>query len=123
MAAVFSFVSHLVDVPPAPDGPRDGVDALLALAGREDGPALLLSALLQAAGERASVGWTEPRAAGARGAAAAPVFAFVRVALEFDDLRRVPPHAGVLVEHGRCYLPLRPRHARSVGEVTNSSHG
>ena len=101
LAAVFSFVAHLVDVPAAPDGePRDAVDLLLALAGEQEGPALILAALLQALGERASVH-------------CAPGLAFVRVQLEAADLGRLPPHAGLLLAGGHCYLPLDPRGAKT----------
>lgn len=101
IAAVFTFVGHLVDVPPAEDGePRDGVDLLMELAGEGEGPAVILSAILRALGERASV-------------ACAPGMAFVRVELELDDLARLPPHAGLFASRGRYYLPLDARQARS----------
>ncbi len=102
VAAVFTFVGHLVDVP-APVGVdgqyRDGVDVLLALAGEQEGPAVILAALLLALGERASVGY-------------APGMAFVRLEIDPADLPRVPPHARVVYARGRCYLPLDARTAR-----------
>lgn len=101
LASVFSFVSHLTDVPPAAGGrPRDGVDLLLQLAGAEQSPALILTALLLALGERASL-----RQIGA--------LAFVRVEIDPADLSRLPPHAGPVLAGGRWYLPLDPRHARA----------
>jgi len=100
VAIVFTFVGHLVDVPPA--GPlRDGTDALLALAGTQHGPAVILSALLQALGERAQLEHTRE-------------MVFVRVELEACDLLRLPPHAGLVLRRrrGRFLLPLDPRRAR-----------
>lgn len=102
ISATFTFVSHLVDVPPPDgDGPRDGVDLLLHLAGAREGPALVLCALLLALGERASL----DEASGVP---------FVRVEIEAPDLRRLPPHAGPFVDHGRVYLPLHSRDSRSA---------
>ncbi len=101
IAAVFSFVNALVNVPPPSDGEvRDGVDMLLQMAGEQEGPAVILCALLQALGERAAVDY-------------APGMAFVRVEVRPEDLSRVPPHAGLIAAHGRHYLPLDPRHERS----------
>jgi hypothetical protein len=91
VAALFSFVERLVDEPPEP---------LAALAAQEEWPSVILAALLQATGERAGVEW-------------APGLSFVGVALEPEDVARLPPHAGLLVRQGRCYLPLRPRPARN----------
>ena len=96
VAAVFSFVNALVNVPAPADGPRDGVDLLLQLAGEQEGPALILCALLQALGERAAVDY-------------APGMAFVRVEIHPEDLGQIPPHAGLIAAHGRCYVPLDPR--------------
>jgi hypothetical protein len=98
IAAVFSFVGALVEVPPS-HGMRDGVDVLLSLAGEQEGPAVILCSLLQALGERASVHY-------------APGMAFVRVELLPEDLSRLPPHAGVFSSGGRFYLPLDARRAR-----------
>jgi hypothetical protein len=101
IAGVFSFVGQLVDVPPPALGePRDGVDVLLALAGEEEGPALILAALLLALGERAFLA----KAAGRL---------YVRVEIEPRDLWRLPPFAQPILNGGRCYLPLDPRRARS----------
>jgi hypothetical protein len=101
LAGVFSFVGHLVDVPAAAAGePRDGVDVLLALAGEEEGPALILAALLLALGERAFLARAASRL-------------YVRVEIEPRDLRRLPPFAQPILSGGRCYLPLDPRGARS----------
>ena len=100
LTAAFTFVSHLVDVPPPEDGqPRDGVDVLCALAGESEGPATVLAALLHALGERASIETT-------------PEMAFVRVELELDDIGRLPPHARLLSAGGRYYLPLDARDSR-----------
>jgi hypothetical protein len=100
LASVFSFVSHLVDVPPEADDPRDGVDLMLRLAPEREGPAVILAALLLALGERAGLDW----AAG---------LCFVRVELELPDVARVPPHAGLIRARGRCFLPLDARQAKS----------
>ncbi len=101
VAAVFTFVGHLVDVPAPGDGePRDGVDILLWLAGEQEGPAVILTALLLALGERAAVDY-------------APGMAFVRVELEAADLTKLPPHAGVMTSRGRLFLPLDARQART----------
>jgi len=102
IAAAFTFVSHLVDVPPPEDdGVRDGVDHLLRLAGKREGPAVILCALLLALGERASLD-------------AASGLPFVRVEIDAADLARLPPHAGPFVNGGRVYLPLDSRDARSA---------
>jgi hypothetical protein len=99
IAAVFSFVRALAGVPPPSDGVmRDGVDLLLELAGEQEGPALILCALLQALGERAAVDY-------------APGMAFVRVEVHAEDLSRLPPHARLIAAHGRHYIPLDPRGA------------
>jgi hypothetical protein len=99
IATVFTFVGHLVDVPPA-ERARDGADLLLALAGLDDGPAVILAALLQALGERAHLEYMRE-------------MVFVRVQLEPSDLRRLPPHAALVPCRGRrVLLPLDPRRAR-----------
>jgi hypothetical protein len=101
LAAVFTFVGHLVDLPQPEGGdPRDGVDVLLTLAGEQEGPAVILAALLQALGERAAVDYV-------------PGMPFVRVELETADLARLPPHSGLFASGGRCYLPLDARQART----------
>ena len=101
IAAVFSFVNALVNVPPPADGEtRDGVDVLLRLAGEQEGPAVILCALLQALGERAGVAYV-------------PGMAFVRVEIQPEDLSRLPPFARLICAHGRYYVPLDPRHDRS----------
>lgn len=100
LAALFTFVSHLVDVPPAREGAcRDGVEHLLLLAGEDEGPAVILAALLLASGEKASLEWS-------------PGLAFVRVEIGLDDVARLPPHAGLLRSAGRYYVPLDARRAR-----------
>ena len=101
LAACFTFVNSLVNVPPPADGElRDGVDFLLALAGEQEGPAVILAALLQALGERVIVEY-------------APGMAFVRAELALEDLRRLPPYADLLIARGRFYLPLDVREARN----------
>ncbi len=108
IASVFTFVSHLVDVPLGAEGEaRDGVDALLSLAGEDEGPAVILAALLLAAGERAML----EEAGG---------IVFVAVGLEALEVARLPPHAGLLISpdpaapSGLAYrLPLDPRQSRS----------
>lgn len=100
LAAVFTFVNTLVNVPSPPEGDcRDGVDLLLRLAGEQEGPAVILCALLLAIGERAVVDY-------------APGMAFVRVEIEVSDFARLPPHAGPFAARGRYFLPLDPRQAR-----------
>jgi hypothetical protein len=101
IASVFTFVCHLVDVPQAGRAP-DGADVLMFLAGVEHGPAVILSALLQALGERAQLEHTRE-------------MVFVRVQLEAADLRRLPPHAGLVFRRGRhgYLLPLDPRRTGS----------
>ena len=101
IAGLFTFVGLLVDVPAAGRA-RDGADVLLALAGMEDGPAVILAALLLALGERAQLEYTRE-------------MVFVRVQLEPSDLRRLPPHAVLLLKRGRrggFLLPLDARRAR-----------
>jgi hypothetical protein len=102
ISAAFTFVSHLVDVPPPADEDiRDGVDHLLHLAGAREGPAVILCALLLALGERASL----DEASG---------IPFVKVEIDSLDLARLPPHAGPFLDRGHVYLPLDSRDARSA---------
>lgn len=98
VVASFTFVSHLVDVPPAPSG-EDGVSWLLDTLGPARGPAVLLAAVLLALGERAQVESTRE-------------MSFVRVELDAEDLPQLPPHAELLHANGRTYLPLDPRQHR-----------
>jgi hypothetical protein len=101
VAAAFTFVNQLVGVPAPADGEyRDGVDVLLVLAGEQEGPAVILAALLQALGERASIDYV-------------PGMAFVRVELEASDLARLPPYTDLLVARGRYYIPLDARKPRA----------
>lgn len=79
---------------------RDGVDWLLTLAGSDEGPSVILAALLLALGERAALEYR-------------PGLAFVRVELHADDVARLPPHAHPWSRSGRFYIPLDARHARS----------
>lgn len=101
IAAIFTFVGHLVDAPSPAGECRDGVDVLLALAGEQEGPAVIVAALLQALGERASVDYV-------------PGMAFARVELSSEDLPRLPPFADLLTAGGRYYIPLDARQARST---------
>jgi len=98
IVASFTFVSHLVDVPPAPSG-EDGVSWLLETLGPERGPAVLLAAVLLALGERAQVESTRE-------------LSFVRVEVHAEDLADLPPHAELLLANDRTYLPLDPRQHR-----------
>jgi hypothetical protein len=100
LATLFTFVQHLVDAPPPEDGIRDGVDWLLALAGEQEGPSVILSALLLSLGERAVVCYR-------------PGGAFVRVELQAADVARLPPHALLAERRGRYFIPLDARGARS----------
>jgi hypothetical protein len=98
VVASFTFVSHLVDLPPAPCG-EDGVSWLLERLGPDHGPAVLLAAVLLALGERAQVESTRE-------------ISFVRVEVDPDDLPHLPPHAELLVAQERMYLPLDARRHR-----------
>ena len=99
--AIVFFVSHLTGGGEAADL-RDGADVLVRLAGAEAAPAVLLAALLKAAGERAQLDYARD-------------LVFVRVEISLADAARLPPHAAVLGgrRRGRVYLPLWVRHARS----------
>jgi hypothetical protein len=98
---LFAFVNALVNVPSPSDGrARDGVDLLLHMAGEEHGPAVMLCALLQALGERASVVRDTRRS-------------YVRVEVEARDFSRLPPFAGLFSQGGRYYIPLDARQSRS----------
>lgn len=100
IAATFSFVSTLVNTPAAARHPaRDGVGVLLAIAGQREGPAVILCAMLQALGERASV-------------VHAPATPFVRVEVGLQDIRRLPPFARLFAARERYYIPLDPRRPR-----------
>jgi hypothetical protein len=78
------------------------VDLLFRIAGPQTAPAVLLAALLKAAGERAQVDYARE-------------IVFVRVEIDPFDVARLPPHAAPMVarRRGRCYLPLWVCHARS----------
>ena len=103
IAALFTFVSYLSREDAAAAELRDGVDVLVRLAGTDTAGAVLLAALLKAAGERAQVDY-------ARG------LVFVRVEIEPREAVRLPPHAALIVTRcrGRCYLPLWIRHAKGA---------
>jgi hypothetical protein len=73
---------------------------LLALAGADEGPSVILAALLLALGERASVQYR-------------PGLTFVRVELRAEDVTRLPPHASLLSRRGRLFILLDARRARS----------
>jgi hypothetical protein len=99
VTAAFTFV---VELGARPASAPVAWDWLGRLAGT-DAPAVLLSALLLALGERARVERTRE-------------LSFVCVEIGEGDLPRVPPHAGLLVRAGRFLLPLDPRPApRSLG--------
>ena len=102
IAALFTFVGELAGDGGA-FGMRDGVDALARVAGAETAQALVLAALLKAAGERAQVDYTRE-------------VVFVRVEIEPAEAARLPPHAALIVarRRGRCYLPLWVRPARGA---------
>jgi hypothetical protein len=98
VAAVFSFVSRLVDgAEPVRD---DRVARLLWLVGRERGPAVILAGLLLALGERARVECTRE-------------IAFVSVGLDARDLALLPPHAKLRSRGRGVDLPLDPRRSTS----------
>jgi len=67
--------------------------------GLERGPAVVLGALLMAAGERARVECTRE-------------LAFVQVELQAADLPRLPPFARLHLRRGRYFLPLDARRGR-----------
>jgi len=100
VAAVFHFVGCLIDCPAAMGESEDGVNGLLGLVGHDRGPAVILTALLLALGERAELECTRE-------------MAFVRCEVARDELSRVPPHARVFPRGGRYYTPLDPRRYRS----------
>jgi hypothetical protein len=95
-------VSHLIGDGPVATELRLGVDALVQVAGAEAAPAVLLAALLKAAGERAHVDYARD-------------LVFVRIEIGAADAARLPPHAALIVarRRGRLYLPLWVRHSRS----------
>jgi hypothetical protein len=86
----------VVDAPD--DAARDGTRMVLALAGRDHGPAVILAAMLLALGERALLLAT--------GAAS-----LVRVRIGSRELAALPPYATVVRSAG-WYLVLDPRSAR-----------
>jgi hypothetical protein len=102
IAALFTFVSQLAAGESAAAELRDGVDVLVRVAGPEAAPALLLAALLKAAGERAQLEYARD-------------LVFVKVEIDPRDAARLPPHAALIVarRRARLYLPLWVRHARS----------
>jgi hypothetical protein len=102
IAALFTFVSQLGAGGDETVELRDGVDVLFRVAGPEAAPAVLLAALLKAAGERAQLDYARD-------------LVFVRVEVDPTDAARLPPHAALIVARRRAclYLPLWVRHARS----------
>ena len=102
IAALFTFVSQLAAGESEVAELRDGVDVLVRVAGPEAAPALLLAALLKAAGERAHLDYARD-------------LVFVKVEIDPVDAARLPPHAALIVarRRARLYLPLWVRHARS----------
>lgn len=102
IVALFTFVSQLAAGESAAAELRDGVDVLVRVAGPEAAPALLLAALLKAAGERAQLDYARD-------------LVFVKVEIDPADAARLPPHAALIVarRRARLYLPLWVRHARS----------
>lgn len=101
IAALFTYVTHVVDTPDDPvSQPRDGIDELMRLVGRQRGPAVALAALLQSAGERIQL----QEVAGV---------CLVQVEIDIGDVSKLPPFAQPVESHGRIYLPLDPRRARA----------
>jgi hypothetical protein len=102
IAALFTFVSQLSAGEDETVELRDGVDVLFHVAGPEAAPAVLLAALLKAAGERAQLDYARD-------------LVFVKVEVDPADAARLPPHAALIVarRRARLYLPLWVRHARS----------
>jgi hypothetical protein len=99
VTTVFTFVAHLVDARPGGTAPAD-LGALRPLLAFREGPAVLLCALLNALGERARLERTRE-------------MAFVRVALDIDDVGHLPPHVRLLGDAAHPELPLDPRQART----------
>ena len=99
IAALLTFAGALVDSRTG-HGERNGLDVLLDVLGRDHGPAVVLGALLMAAGERARVECTRE-------------MAFVQVELEAADLFALPPFARLHVRRGRTFLPLDARRGRT----------
>lgn len=102
IAALFTFVGHLIAGREGAVELGDGVAALVRIVGPEAAPAVLLAALLKAVGERAQLDYARD-------------LVFVRVEIDPLEVRRLPPHAALIVSRrrGRVYLPLWARHARS----------
>jgi len=102
IAALFTFVSQLGVGEDETVELRDGVDVLFRVAGPEAAPAVLLAALLKAAGERAQLDYARD-------------LVFVKVEVDATDAARLPPHAALIVarRRARLYLPLWVPHARS----------
>ena len=88
IVALFTFVSQLAAGGSAAAELRDGVDVLVRVAGPEAAPALLLAALLKAAGERAQLDYARD-------------LVFVRVEVDpTDEIARVVE----LREIGRAHV-------------------
>lgn len=101
VASVLTFVSQLTSHE-AEGEPRDGVDALVCLAGEDEGPAVILTALLRALGERASIRRGDGRT-------------WVEVALELEDVARLPPHARLRHAGTGFHIPLDAARSRALG--------
>jgi hypothetical protein len=103
VTTVFTFVAQLVNAGPAVSAP-DALRPLQPLLAFREGPAVLLCALLKALGERSRLERTRE-------------MTFVCVALEAEDVARLPPHARLLCDSlasgGRLEIPLDPREART----------
>jgi hypothetical protein len=104
IAALFTFVSQLAAGENQAAELRDGVDVLVRVAGPEAAPALLLAALLKAAGERAHLDYARD-------------LVFVKVEVDPADAARLPPHAALIVarRRARLYLPLWVRARSPLG--------
>lgn len=96
LGAIFTFVRCLMEAPP--ERPRGGSAIVLRLAALEEGPAVLLSSLLLALGERVRLEDTRE-------------LTFVRVGIGAADLLRLPPYAVILLDRSgrRCDIGLDPR--------------
>jgi hypothetical protein len=100
ISAVFSFVAHLAEDPAAEaDDLRDGIDLLMRVAGPQRARVVLLTAMLLATGERARIEYTRE-------------MVFVSVEVAPEDIARLPPHAHLVCESDRTFLPLDPAHPR-----------
>jgi hypothetical protein len=100
VTTVFTFVSQLVVNGGAPTSAPTALLPLQPLLAFREGPAILLCALLKALGEQARLERTRE-------------MTFVCVAIDTEDVARLPPHARLLADASRLEIPLDPRQVRT----------